>query len=585
MSEVALRSLAEFASLEVQSFWAARRELLHTLRQLRRSRPLRFHAFQRGEIGYFFLVHRGNTETNWLSASEAQLVLSTLSVEALRKICLIIVDEGGSASCAIVMAFSSLMRFALRISKWCSRVALRREQRLGLDKLTGPTGPTDLQKHVEKLDSIDFDYWQWALKTRRARAPSQLAPPFDKPEHLPPLLPATPTRKSAVFLHNSYYHFNMLAAGLRRRGWDVLTVSIESPQSPDRQFYHGEDLNLYHADPMVKGRNISAFFQKVPEKFGALHFYGMELASFFPENAALTSGAVAWDFLELKRHRTILGYMPSGCLDGARQTSIRIISGACRRCVWELRADVCNDARSAAWTRDVELLCDWVGLECDWAVDERTGPKYVRGPVVTALNRTVWSPDLVPPEDMAVDRRGGEILIYHAVGNYEVRRAQGRDIKGTGAVMAAVDRLRAEGVPVRLIFATNVPSSQVRFLQVQADIVVDQLNYGRYGANARESLMLGKPVVCRLDSRQGGSLPPLRPIAEAPIVSADESSIYVELRRLVEDRQLRVELGKRSRQFALKWHDSEICAERYERVIHRLRDGLVPEAPELYPAA
>jgi hypothetical protein len=544
-----------------------------------RARPLRFHAIQRGEVGYFFLVHRDNKQTGWLSASELRIALSTLSIGAMRNFRLIVIDQDGNASLAF--GGSHLLNLALRIV-----VAARWMQMSSVDsRIETSTSQTDLRSHVANLDSIDFEYWQWALKTRRARAPLQLAPPFDEPERLPPLLPATPARKSAVFLHNSYYHFNMLASGLQRRGWDVVTVSIEAPESPQRQFYHGEDLNLHDADPMVKRRNISAFFQTVPEKFGALHFYGMEMASFFPENASLTSGAVAWDFLELKRHRTIIGYMPSGCLDGARQTSIRNISGACRRCVWELRPDVCNEARSAAWTEHLELLCDWVGLECDWAVDERTGPKYVRGPVVTALDRTFWSPDLVPPKDMLLERPGDEILVYHAVGNYKARRSNGRDIKGTGALMEAVDRLCAEGAPVRLVFATNVPSSQVRLLQVQADIVVDQLNYGRYGANARESLMLGKPVVCRLDPQQGGNLPPLRPIAEAPIVSADESSIYTELRRLVEDRELRLELGKRSRQFALKWHDSDVCAERYERVISRIRDGLAPEAPELYPTA
>lgn len=592
VSELNLRPLAEFARLEVRSIWASWREILSVLGKRSRERPLRFHTIQRGEIGYFFLVHGDNQQTGWLSASEARFAVSVLSMGALRKVRLIIVDEDGNASCAVDAAFEGLVRLSLilahRTIYWRARVAARRDRMLSLDKpavSSASTSLTDLRKHVASLDTIDFDYWQWALKTGKAQAPSQLPPPFDKPELLPTLLPATPAKKSAVFLHNSYYHFNMLASGLRRRGWDVLTVSIESPESPSRQFYHGEDLNLYHADPTIMRRSISAFFQTVPEKFGALHFYGMGIASFFPENASLTSDAVAWDFLELKRHRTIIGYMPSGCLDGARQSSIRTISGACRRCVWELRPDVCNEARSAAWTRDVEFLCDWVGLECDWAVDERTGPKYVQGPVVTALDRTVWSPDLVPPEDMAVNRCGGEILVYHAVGNYEARRAQGRDIKGTGAVMAAVERLREEGVRVRLIFATKVPSSRVRFLQVQADIVVDQLNYGRYGANARESLMLGKPVICRLDPQQGGGLPPLRPIAEAPIVSADESRIYAEMRKLVEDRELRLELGKRSRQFALKWHDSDVCAERYERVINRLRDGLVPETPELYPPA
>ena len=35
---------------------------------------------------------------------------------------------------------------------------------------------------------------------------------------------------------------------------------------------------------------------------------------------------------------------------------------------------------------------------------------------------------------------------------------------------------------MRLEFVTDVPSKDVRFIQVQADVIVDQLNTGRYGA-------------------------------------------------------------------------------------------------------
>jgi hypothetical protein len=202
---------------------------------------------------------------------------------------------------------------------------------------------------------------------------------------------------------------------------------------------------------------------------------------------------------------------------------------------------------------------------------------------VTALDRSTWSENLEVPDDMKISKQPDEVLIYHAVGNYATRRTEERDIKGTGAIMAAVERLKAVGHKVQLFFATNIPSTRVRFLQSQADIVVDQLNYGRYGANARESLMLGKPVICRLDPRQGKPLPPLRPIAEAPIVSADESDVYLKLLELVNDKNLRREIGRRSREFALKWHDSDVCAERYERIINRVRQGLAPDSADLYP--
>jgi hypothetical protein len=277
--------------------------------------------------------------------------------------------------------------------------------------------------------------------------------------------------------------------------------------------------------------------------------------------------------------------MPSGCLDGGYQSSIRKLTGGlCSRCVWELRADVCNDDRSRAWKRKLELLCDWIGLECDHATPERIGAKYVYGPVVTTLDPDVWHPEITVPEDMLIHRKPGEVVVYHAVGNYEARRNSGRDIKGTGAVMRAVEALKAEGFPLRLIFAHDIPSTRVRYLQVQADIIVDQLNYGRYGANAREAMMLGKPTICRLTATQTAPLPESRPIREAPLVDADEESIVNVLRSLVLDPTRRAEIGQRSREFALAWHGQSACAERYERIIDRISSGLPPDSPDLYPS-
>ena len=77
--------------------------------------------------------------------------------------------------------------------------------------------------------------------------------------------------------------------------------------------------------------------------------------------------------------------------------------------------------------------------------------------------------------------------------------------------MAALDRLKSEGHKVRLIFIDNVVSRDVKYIQAQVDIVLDQLNYGRYGATARESLMLGKATICRLNPRQAPPLAPVRP--------------------------------------------------------------------------
>ena len=412
-------------------------------------------------------------------------------------------------------------------------------------------------------------------------------PPFDQPGRLPDLAPARPRRRSALFLHNNYYHYNQLSAALRKRGWDTLTVSLEAPDSASRQFYFGEDLNLYDPDPQVTRENARQFFQTVPERFESLHFYGRGRATFFAElEQSIPGGSLLpWDFLELRRHRVIIGHMPSGCLEGARQSDIRrVTKGLCSACIWEKQSEVCSDAHADSWTQRLEAVCDWVGLEGDWAVGARAGTKYVRGPVIATLDPDTWRPCLEIPEELKLDRQPGEIIIYHAVGNDALRRRAGRDIKGTSAILTAIDTLKAEGHPVRLAFFSKVPSTRMRFIQSQADIVVDQLLYGRYGANARECMMLGLPTVGYLNPLQEDRDAPDRAIDACPIVQADTSTITDVLRGLVRDPEARRAAGEAGRAFMLDWHAGPVCAERYERVIDRIRAGLAPDSPELYPS-
>lgn len=467
---------------------------------------------------------------------------------------------------------------------WSKRRAPRQTEPTAAGARVGSATYFDRLKQIlDNLDCIDFH----ALGAKRDPDARLRNVPFDQRESLPRFAPAEPRRRSLVLLHNNYYHFNCLADGLKKRGWDALTVSLESPDSPQQQFFHGEDVNLFDPDPTIMARKTRDFFRTVPERFENLHFCGQGYPTFFPANIENSPEphAIPWDFLELRRHRTLIGYMPSGCTDGGLQSSIRELTGGlCSRCVWELRPDVCSDARSLAWNRKLALLCDWVGLEGDHATPERIGPRTVYGPVVTTLDPARWGPEIAVPDDMRIEREPGEILVYHAVGNYATRRVGDRDIKGTGAVLAAIEQLKNEGFPVRLVFAHDVPSTRVRFLQVQADIVVDQLNYGRYGANAREAMMLGRPTLCRLSPRQAAPLPALRPIQEAPMLDAGEDTVVDVLRSLVLDRERRVDLGRRARDYAVAWHGMDACAERYEKVVDRVRAGLPPESADLYPA-
>ena len=96
------------------------------------------------------------------------------------------------------------------------------------------------------------------------------------------------------------------------------------------------------------------------------------------------------------------------------------------------------------------------------------------------------------------------------------------------------------------------------------------LTFGWFGANAREGMMLGKPVICFLRPEWLESMRKEIPeyVDELPVISATPETVEMILRDLILDKKKRIEIGKRSREFALKWHSAEAGARRLD-VIYR----------------
>jgi glycosyltransferase involved in cell wall biosynthesis len=419
-----------------------------------------------------------------------------------------------------------------------------------------------------------------ALEAEGERAP--FFPPFAE-DPVPRVLSNAPLKaearkRSVLFVNPAYYNFKYLAAALRDRGWDAISMAIIDPASDNAKHYHGHDWNFFVADASAQLMELREKFKEIIGRFDMFHFAGVGVMSFFPYNydTSIDHDRVPWDVIEMKRRGALIGYSTTGCHDLVTQSSFEGWSPtSCPVCGWRDRPEICSNHRMASWGWKVRQLADLICIETDPPLDFRDTPSTFREPLTMAIDPTFWQPELARgtpvPEEWKEPRQEGEILIYHSVGNYDVRTKNGVNMKGTGAVLKAVERLKNEGLPVRLLFRKNVPSVDNRWMLAQADIVVDQLNYGRYGATAREGLMLGRPVVGRLNKLEPGGIPPVRAIAECPIVDADEETVYSALKRLVDDPQERARVGAESRAYALRWWSKDVLAERYERVYDHLR--------------
>jgi glycosyltransferase involved in cell wall biosynthesis len=165
-----------------------------------------------------------------------------------------------------------------------------------------------------------------------------------------------------------------------------------------------------------------------------------------------------------------------------------------------------------------------------------------------------WEPSPVEP---------GEVLrVAHAPSK--------RKVKGTEAVLAAVETLRQRGTPIELDLIEGVPNREARKRYAAADVVVDQLRVGWYGMFAIESMALAKPVVVHLDERGAAETEEAFGL-ELPLVRANERSLEAVLGGLVERRAELPELGCRSREYVERVHAHTAVARRvleiYERVM------------------
>lgn len=130
-----------------------------------------------------------------------------------------------------------------------------------------------------------------------------------------------------------------------------------------------------------------------------------------------------------------------------------------------------------------------------------------------------------------------------------------RGVKGTRFILAAVERLREEGVPFDFILVEDLTIEKAQKQYEKADLFIDQLLAGWYGGVAVEAMALGKPVICYLREDDLGFIPD-QMRNDLPLIQATPDSIYEVLKYwLTTGKSELPDIGKKSRSFVEKWHD------------------------------
>lgn len=384
--------------------------------------------------------------------------------------------------------------------------------------------------------------------------------------------------RRVLYAGQCYYNLWYLSRALRDRGWKADLLNWDG--NPTTQiYYHGEDFK-FAGEPDETLRTLR-FYVEALYGYDVFHFanaQGITLGWALQNLLAPLFGERGEIHL-LKSLGKKVVYTNNGCMDGVSQTAFsrwddQRVCGICR---WQNEPSVCSDHRNLEWGRFRNSVADYQCLLGGNRVDYNDDPRVHEDPWVYCLDPEVWRPDLEIPERFRVQRRTERtLLLYHAVGHKEDRTLDdGVNIKSSHVYLPLMKKLEAQGCDIQLIEPQGVPNRDVRYLQLQADIFLEMLTYGWFGANAREAMMLGKPVICYIRPEWLESLREELPqyAEELPIVSATPETIEEVLLDLMQHPEKRAEIGRRGREFMLRWHSSGAAAEHFDAVYSALLRG------------
>lgn len=130
-----------------------------------------------------------------------------------------------------------------------------------------------------------------------------------------------------------------------------------------------------------------------------------------------------------------------------------------------------------------------------------------------------------------------------------------RGVKGTRHVLEAVRQLRESGIDLDFVLVENMTNAEARRIYETADLAIDQVLAGFYGALAVELMALEVPVICYLRDEDMARLPGAMQ-AELPLIQAKPDTLLAVLREWTVDRrgELR-ERGRQGRDFVQRWHN------------------------------
>lgn len=142
-------------------------------------------------------------------------------------------------------------------------------------------------------------------------------------------------------------------------------------------------------------------------------------------------------------------------------------------------------------------------------------------------------------------------------------------VKGTDLIMSALEQLKSDGLKFEIRLLKEVSNRQILSEMADADVVIDQLHMPLHGKLGVEAMASGCALAtCNREDYE--PFPPNRPIWHIGV-----ENVYLQLRQLLKNKNLRIDLANKGLSYVKQHHD-------HVHVVRRILQSLEAPGPERY---
>jgi hypothetical protein len=182
-------------------------------------------------------------------------------------------------------------------------------------------------------------------------------------------------------------------------------------------------------------------------------------------------------------------------------------------------------------------------------------------PSILCIDTSVWQPSKRLSISNGID---SEITISHSPNH--------QGIKGTEFIQEAIARLKEDGFKIKFNLLTNLPNEQIKKrISLESDIHIDQIVASAYALNAIESMSLGITTILGLENLEYTKVQRRYSfLDQCPGVSSSPERIYEDLRYLIQNPDLRQELGFLGTKYVERFHSYKSFGDLFDALVSKM---------------